>query len=370
MRCTNCGALLKTGCVYCSVCGKEVQYVPDYSMEEDYLKELIQKENRTKKEGKPKPKKHPSQSQKQSAGKKRLFLGIAVILILAVAIFLVGFYTVRIRSYDGRMKMAEKYYSRQDYDKALSCAKQALEKRDQDFHGVLMLGKCYFAQGDEAQAQKYLEQAFSISNDNRENCKLLIQIYDKKQDYNAIMKLYAQVEEDSLKKLFDDYIVAPPKITPKGGSYDEYPEISIEAEENLEVYYTTDGTDPRTEGLVYEEPFRLEEEGVHRVRAVCVDERGIFSEWIEEDYEIELNIPDLPTAHPESGTYSQPTAITIDVPSGCRAYYSWNGTPGADSAQYIGPIEMIPGNNVLSIVLVNNNGQTSGIQKYNYIYMP
>lgn len=344
--------------------------MPDYSMEEDYLKELIQKENRIKKTGKSKRKKHPSQEQKQSAGKKRLYFEIAAIVILAVAIFLVGFHAVRSRSYDGRMELAEKYYSKKDYEKALSCAKQALEKREQDFNAVLMLGKCYFAQGDDTQAQKYLEQAFSISNDNKEDCELLIRLYDKNQDYNAIIKLYAHVENKSLKKLFDDYIIAPPDITPKGGKYDKYPEISIETAKNLEVYYTTDGSDPKTEGSVYEKPFKLEEEGVHRVRAVCMDERGIFSEWIEEEYEIELNIPDLPTASPDSGTYSQPTAITIHVPSGCTAYYSWNGTPGRDSAQYTGPIEMIPGNNVLSIVLVDNNGQTSGIQKYNYIYMP
>ena len=28
MKCANCGAEIKLGCVYCSVCGKEAQIVP------------------------------------------------------------------------------------------------------------------------------------------------------------------------------------------------------------------------------------------------------------------------------------------------------------------------------------------------------
>ena len=31
---------------------------------------------------------------------------------------------------------------------------------------------------------------------------------------------------------------------------------------------------------------------------------------------------------------------------------------------------MIEGNNVLSIILMSESGQTSGVQKYNYVYMP
>ena len=44
MKCANCGAEIKLGCVYCSVCGKEAQIVPDYNVEEDILKELSEME--------------------------------------------------------------------------------------------------------------------------------------------------------------------------------------------------------------------------------------------------------------------------------------------------------------------------------------
>ena len=35
MKCAKCGAEIKEGCLYCSVCGHEVQIVPDYNVLEE-----------------------------------------------------------------------------------------------------------------------------------------------------------------------------------------------------------------------------------------------------------------------------------------------------------------------------------------------
>lgn len=369
MKCANCGAKIKTGHVYCSVCGKEAQIVPDYNMEEDYLKSLLQKEGNPKNDKKksevPKEDKKPPKKKK-----KGIYIGIVILVLAAIVTFFAGFFAVKSQSFDGRMEKAEKSYAKKDYDKAVSFAKQALEKDEQSVDAHLMLGKCYYAKGDLKQAKEYLEQAFSISDSNREVCELLIEIYAEEKDYTAITKLFSKVEKEDLKKLFADYMVELPEITPEGGVYGEYPEITLHAKEGLDIYYTLDGSNPKTDGILYEKPFSLEEEGTFKLSAVCLDKRGIYSSKAEEEYTVELNIPDLPTASPESGTYTEAVQITIDVPEHCRAYYVWNGTPDANSTLYTGPFEMIQGNNVLSVVLVNEKGLTSGIQKYNYIYMP
>lgn len=45
MKCAKCGAEIKEGCIYCSVCGNAVQIVPDYSvLEDDYLRSLLKEE--------------------------------------------------------------------------------------------------------------------------------------------------------------------------------------------------------------------------------------------------------------------------------------------------------------------------------------
>lgn len=44
MKCAKCGAEIKEGCIYCSVCGNAVQIVPDYSvLEDDYLRSLLKR---------------------------------------------------------------------------------------------------------------------------------------------------------------------------------------------------------------------------------------------------------------------------------------------------------------------------------------
>ena len=54
MKCAKCGAEIKEGCIYCSVCGNAVQIVPDYSvLEDDYLRSLLKEEESAGKEPAP-----------------------------------------------------------------------------------------------------------------------------------------------------------------------------------------------------------------------------------------------------------------------------------------------------------------------------
>lgn len=75
MKCANCGAEIKLGCVYCSVCGKEAQIVPDYNVEEDILKELLEEDDKPNKNassnGKKKKSLKNSQKKKKEAEQKK-----------------------------------------------------------------------------------------------------------------------------------------------------------------------------------------------------------------------------------------------------------------------------------------------------------
>ena len=59
MKCAKCGAELKKGCLYCSVCGHEAQIVSDYNvLEDDYLRSLLKDgEGEKSAEKEPEPKK-------------------------------------------------------------------------------------------------------------------------------------------------------------------------------------------------------------------------------------------------------------------------------------------------------------------------
>lgn len=62
-----------------------------------------------------------------------------------------------------------------------------------------------------------------------------------------------------------------------------------------EIYYTVDGSDPKERGLRYTEPVKLDENNkTYTVKAVCKNEKGIYSEVTEASYKILIPAPDEP----------------------------------------------------------------------------
>lgn len=73
MKCAKCGAEIKEGCIYCSVCGNAVQIVPDYSvLEDDYLRSLLKEEESAGKEPAPAQAKQQKPKQPQRKKNRRL----------------------------------------------------------------------------------------------------------------------------------------------------------------------------------------------------------------------------------------------------------------------------------------------------------
>lgn len=371
MKCAKCGAEIKAGCVYCSVCGNEIQVVTDYSiLEDDYLKELMQDElsgGREEKKEESAKKAEPEKPKKKKSKKNYLIIGalVAVLVLLVVCGLL-----LKGNSYDSQMKKAEKAYEKKNYEETIEYAQKALKHNKKSAEAMVLAAKAHLELQQEEDAISLLEDAVKADASNKEAYQLLLDLYVENEDYNAIAKLYEKTEKADIQELFEAYLVLPPAFSEKAGSYEEALDIVLESEEGLDIYYTTDGSDPKEEGTPYESTIPFHEDGTYTLKAVCVNEDGIYSKTVKAEYKIAIAVPDLPTATPDSGTYTQPTQISIEVPDNCTAYYEWNGTPGSNSNRYQGPFDMIEGNNVLSVILVNDNGQTSGIQKYNYIYMP
>jgi hypothetical protein len=63
-------------------------------------------------------------------------------------------------------------------------------------------------------------------------------------------------------------VLAPPSISPQGGTYAQPVEISLTASEpGAEIRYTLDGSVPGTSDMLYEKPIRLSGPTVLRTRA-------------------------------------------------------------------------------------------------------
>ena len=320
MKCANCGAELKVGCIYCSVCGKEAQIVSDYNLlEDDFLRDVLKENEKKRTEGikqKPSPvqEKHTRKSEANQTGKKakkgnrrhKKRVVFAIVAIIVLIVLVTGIVLLvnhgRNNSYDYQMQQARSYQNDKNYREAESSVKRALELEPDSLEAKLFLADIYVLRGDSLKAVTVLEEVCKEQPDSKEAYQKLIQLYSERKDYEAIRVLCEQVDDAEILELFSEYIPEMPEFDTAEGIHTEPIKIEILAEENCKIYYTIDGTDPR-QGLEFHTPISVEpDQGVH-IRAIVKNNYNIYSEEVEGDFYVELMKPEVPKVTPSGGTF-------------------------------------------------------------------
>ncbi len=383
MKCANCGAEIRLGCVYCPVCGKEAQIVSDYNLlEDDFLRDVLkEKEQEAFEKGAASPKAKKAakakdgkkEVSKAKAAKKRS-LKWPIVAIVALLVLVAGLIlAVRLKnenSYDYQMEQAGQYQKSKDYGRAKKCLDRALKLQEDSLDARFMLAEISLSQGNEDDAKSMLEEILKIDGKNKEAYRQLIGIYADEKDYDAVIALSDGVTDAELLALFDDYLTDTPVLTPDGGNFQQETEVRISGEEGSAIYYTKDGSDPK-QGATYIGPISVMPGEDVTIRAIACNEFGIYSEEASGEFWVERQKPGPPKVTPDGGNFYGPQTISIYVPEGCDAYYTWDGTvPTESSARYTQPIAVPEGNNILSVALFDSYGMRSDVVKCNYIYMP
>ncbi len=147
--------------------------------------------------------------------------------------------------------------------------------------------------------------------------------------------------------------------------------VSVSCEEDCLLYYSASDKRIKKTGSAdsnYDE--LVLQAGENNFYVYCKNKYGLCSDIAVFTYELSTVYKvQMPEITPQSGEYSEPFRITIDVPAGLRAYYCWNGTPDESSERYVGPVNVIEGNNVFNAIFVDEYGNRSNVQRANYIYM-
>ena len=214
-------------------------------------------------------------------------------------------------------------------------------------------------------------EIINLDKKNKEAYQGLITIYEAKGQYDKITELASTVTDTDLLELFSGYIVAEPVFYPDEGTYDVYTEVTIFSIEECDIYYTLDESDPKKNGILYTDAgIELDDVGKYTIKAVCKNDKGIYSDVVTCKYKTEAKAPDYPEVTPDGGTMDDITFVAITADEGCSIYYTWDGTDPTDtSARYTEPIEVPEGNNILSIIVVNDKTKlTSEIYRTNFIY--
>lgn len=276
MKCAKCGAELKKGCLYCSVCGHEAQIVSDYNvLEDDYLRSLLKdgEGEKNPQEKGPEPKK--------TKKKKKSHLALIVCCCLIITGAAVGI-AVKLyidnknaNSYDYQIEMAEKELVDRNYENALRYYKTALALQPDDIKVREAMAEIYTSQKEYDSALVLYMEILQLDKNNKEAYQHLISIYDERGDYESILSLKEDVTDEEVLALFDAYEVGEPIISPLGGQYDDYVTIVIYSIAGNDIYYTMDGTVPDKEnGIPYPQwGISLNRTGNFEINAVCCNEK-------------------------------------------------------------------------------------------------
>lgn len=379
MKCAKCGAEIRTGCVYCSNCGEEAQIVTEiHVLEDDLLRAMLEeREAKEKQESEALKKKKTDGIQKKKLREKRQknkrILILLIILLAAACTVVFGLVKYRQNSsVDYLMGKAKAAYDQKEYQTALDYLNRTLELDENYEDALLMQGKIHALMKDDEQAEELLLRVISLDPACQEAYEYLLELYDKNGSYDKIVELKKDVTDAGILALFDEYVVAPPAIEKESGSYSEFFEVTISAPaKDVEIYYTLDGTVPTNQDTKYEDAIEISEQGRITLTAVCLDAKGNYSEPAVAEYEIELEAPEAPQVSPDGGQFTEPQEIRVSVPNGVSAYYTWDGsTPNERSEKYTAPLEMPEGNNILSLIAIDEYGMESEVVRCNYIYYP
>ena len=303
------------------------------------------------------------------AQQKKIIIISAVVCAVAIVILIAAITRNVSRSHDNsfdyQVKQAKAAYSAGNINSAVSYYEKALSIDSDNTDVRFALADIYMSKKDYDAALVLYQEIINIDPKSKEAYKQLISIYESKKDYDAIVALRESAKDASVLKLFADYTVSKPQFSKSSGKYGETIELSIDADSDTKIYYSYESDDPLTRGERYYSPITLDKEGTYEITAVAVDDRGIKSEVASAKYEIEFEAPDAPEIDPDGGTFGAQTDITITVPENCKVYYTWDSSdPSAASTEYTAPIPVPEGNNVLSVIAIDQNtGKCSDIYR-------
>lgn len=141
----------------------------------------------------------------------------------------------------------------------------------------------------------------------------------------------------------EEHTTAPTvAITPDGGIYDSTQSVTLittDPDSLADTYYTTDGSDPKTKGILYKGPIAITR--TTTLRYLAVDPDGNFSPEYTQTFTLYTIAPAV-TADPIGKPYNTTQTITLTSdPTTAIIYYTLDGSdPKTNGILYNGPFEI------------------------------
>lgn len=336
---------------------------------------------------------------------------LAVSLLASAAVFAGLAFFLHSFSTDYEYEKTEAEYqncltmmAKEDYPGAMDSVDLLLKEESDSLAYLSLKNTICEKSGDSKLQMETLKQIISLDADNYQAYEKLLELYLDAEDQESIEKLAADAPNSAIASMLSEYLVDTPYLVLTPGVYDAVQTLEITSENGNSIYYTLDGSSPQEYGVLYSAPIPLEQDYIYSVRAVCKNERGAYGDEASGEYQIGINAVnrmtgpgtmtgtdqgsgmenvsgsdtagaqiEQPQIYPQSGTYTSQQRITIDVPIGYQAYYSWSlgdALTPQNGTLYTGGITMPEGNSVLSVIVTDGNGSSSAVKQVSYTYQP
>lgn len=378
MKCPDCGAEIVEGHLYCDKCGMEIQMVPDFEPEiENSITEALStvaeeiedshsvKENK-KKKGKAVSTKQPKEFFFfEEQGKNRLFFSLLTFIAITLTTVFVAVYLYHRYSVTYQVNQARSHAQSAEYERAIEYLEKAKRLNSGEAEIVFLESNYYYKMGEMQKASEVLidllEREHLDYDDKEKTYGNIIAIWDEEGKYEEINSLLLACQDDDIINQFQQYMAMTPEFGYLSGSFDEVLLLKISANTTGKIYYTTDGSNPDENSMVYTAPLLLES-GEYQIAAVFINDYGIRSDVARSWYVINLTVPDEPKLMLYSGSYHVPTMIEVMVPEAGTVYYTTDGSnPTKDSLKYTQAIPMPLGRSNFKFVTISDEGVSSEI---------
>jgi hypothetical protein len=156
---------------------------------------------------------------------------------------------------------------------------------------------------------------------------------------------------------------------PSSGSYNSPQNITLTADRNSTIYYTTNGSTPTTASTIYTDPIIVTSSIT--LKYFAVDNFGAASEITTLVYIFD-NILPATNAIPDGGIFNAPFTITLTANESVTVYYTLDGTnPTTSSTVYVEPIS-ITQDTILKYFSIDsaNNISDTITEEYVFDYVP
>lgn len=268
MKCQNCGVDVPEDKIYCERCGTAIQMVPDYNPEEDISI------------GKEEPKKIQTTDKVEDDTKSfkwyRSWYVVAGFCVLLGGFIIQGVY---------RSLQAQETVTEPVEPVLLAKPQFNVEPGEYDYSPMLSI-----SHPEQSQGSIYYTIDGTTPNENSYVFHSPIEIREGRTILRAIFVRSDGIQSEEADGTYDvifDY-PAEPEFDMPGGNYSRGLYVTITAEEDCKIYYTTNGEEPNYQSHLYRGRIYIPV-GLTVLQAVAIDEEGGISAITEAIYNVSEN---------------------------------------------------------------------------------